>query len=177
MGRIEDKAKSLDAAVVQFRLQQTKLNGTVTVEDKVALRGRFIELEDELNDVLAAEYGVKKAAVGAWKSTHKPLHWFSDFHRDMAMGGFDVIIGNPPYVEYRKVRGEYRIQEDQFGSLDAANLYAFCMERCSALLGSASRFGMIVPAGVLGLDDSAGLRAHLTKTFTYIAASTYAIRL
>jgi hypothetical protein len=176
MGRIEDKAKQLDAAVAQFRLQQTRLNGTVTTEDKARLRARFVELEDELNDFLAAQYAVRKSCIESWKSTHKPLHWFSDFHSNMIAGGFDVIIGNPPYVEYRKVRGNYRIQEDQYSSLGAANLYAFCMERCASLLGSASRFGMIVPAGVLGLDDSVGLRSKLTKIFTYVAASTYSIR-
>ena len=44
-----------------FRQQQTKLNGTVTAEDKLALRQKYSELEEELNDYLAAEYGVKKA--------------------------------------------------------------------------------------------------------------------
>ena len=35
-----------------FRQQQTRLNGTVTIEDKIALGGRFTELEGELNDFL-----------------------------------------------------------------------------------------------------------------------------
>jgi methylase of polypeptide subunit release factors len=26
--------------------------------------------------------------------------------------GFSVVIGNPPYVEYSKVKSEYRIQPD-----------------------------------------------------------------
>jgi type I restriction-modification system DNA methylase subunit len=176
MSRIEDKAKTLDAAVEVFRKQQTQLDGTVTHEDKAELRRRFLDLETELNDYLSGEYGIKKSGIKQWKESHKPFHWFCDFHRVISDGGFDVIIGNPPYVEYRKITGEYRLKEDDVRSLASGNLYAFCMERCTYLIHHGSRFGMIVPAGVMGLDDSRDLRKVLTETFPFIAASTYAIR-
>ncbi|MGD0498574.1 MAG: DNA methyltransferase [Bryobacteraceae bacterium] len=92
---IEDKAKRFGSAIEMFRQQQTSLNGTVTVQDKLTLRQRFGELEDDLNDFLAAEYGVKKADGKNWKASHKPFHWFSDFHRIMQSGGFDIVVGNP----------------------------------------------------------------------------------
>ena len=57
MSRIEDKAKTLDAAVAVFRKQQTELDGTVTTEDKAQLNRRFNALEEELNDYLSGEYG------------------------------------------------------------------------------------------------------------------------
>src|SRR5206468_5713261 len=41
MGRLEDKAKKLDTAINLFRIQQTRLNGTVTIDDKGILRTRF----------------------------------------------------------------------------------------------------------------------------------------
>src|ERR1019366_7758293 len=63
MSRIEDKAKVLDSAVELFRKQQTELDGTVTAEDKAELRSRFSELEAELNDHLAGEYGIKKSGA------------------------------------------------------------------------------------------------------------------
>ncbi len=91
-------------------------------------------------------------------------------------GGFDVIIGNPPYVEYRKVIGTYSLPEGRYQSERAANLYAFCMERCCSLTNSAGDFGMIVPAGLMGLGDARSLRTVLLERYGQIHCSTYAIR-
>ena len=41
-------------------------------------------------------------------ASHQPFHWFVEFYGIMTKGGFDVVIGNPPYVEYRTVREEYQ---------------------------------------------------------------------
>jgi len=46
-----------------------------------------------------------------WLATHQPFHWFVEFYGIMKDGGFDVIIGNPPYVEYSKVRNMYTVKD------------------------------------------------------------------
>lgn len=144
MSRIEDKAKVLDSAVELFRKQQTQLNGTVTTEDKAELRRRFSELEAELNDHLSGEYGIKKSGVKKWKESHKPFHWFCDFHRIIASGGFDVIIGNPPYVVFPSEKVPYKFPAGLFASESSKNLYALTWERSLAILGSGGHAGLIV---------------------------------
>ena len=47
-------------------------------------------------------------AYQEWLKSHQPFHWFVEFYGMMQQGGFDVIIGNPPYVEYSKVRRNTR---------------------------------------------------------------------
>jgi hypothetical protein len=47
----------------------------------------------------------------------------------MAEGGFDVVIGNPPYVVYSRGNVEYHLAPMGLSSLDADNLYAFVFER------------------------------------------------
>ena len=77
----------------------------MTVEDKAELKAKLKALEDELNRYLAGEYGVKagdKAAYAKWVKSHQPFHWFVEFYGIVSNGGFDVIIGNPPYVGKRK---------------------------------------------------------------------------
>jgi len=61
----------------------------------------------------------------------------------LADGGFDVIVGNPPYVEYSKVRKDYTIR--RYATEKAGNLYAMCTERFVALSRRGGRFGEIVP--------------------------------
>ena len=41
----------------------------------------------------------------------------------MQDGGFDVIVGNPPYVEYTKVKNEYTVRG--YSTESCGNLYAF----------------------------------------------------
>ena len=61
----------------------------------------------------------------------------------MGQGGFDVVIGNPPYVEYSKVRSEYTIKD--YKTESCGNLYAFLLERCKALVNQRATLSMIVP--------------------------------
>ena len=73
---------------------------------------RLTKLTDGLDQYLAKEYGIdlkKKKDFEEWCKSHQPFHWFVEFYGIMSGGGFDVIIGNPPYVEYRKVK-EYSIR-------------------------------------------------------------------
>ncbi|RRR74509.1 MAG: hypothetical protein EI684_06890 [Candidatus Viridilinea halotolerans] len=72
-----------------------------------------------------------------------PLHWCTAFGSIIEAGGFAVIVGNPPYVEYNKVKQEYRVVGYQTAA--SGNLYAFVVERALQLLAKGGRLGMIVP--------------------------------
>ena len=105
LDRINEEAEIASAAFNQFRWQQTMFGGEVTSTDKQALRDRLRSLADELDRYLATEYGVdpnKAATYDAWRASHQPFHWFVEFYGIMSKGGFDVVIGNPPYVEYQQ---------------------------------------------------------------------------
>ena len=114
LDRINEEAEVASAAFNQFRWQQTMFNDDyhVTAEHKAELRDRLRSLADELDRLLAAEYGVapNAAAYDEWRASHQPFHWFVEFYGIMSKGGFDVVIGNPPYVEYNTVRKEYQLK-------------------------------------------------------------------
>ena len=102
-------------------------------------------LESQLNGYLANEYGVNpqdRAAYDGWRTSHRPFHWFLEFYEIMNKGGFDVIIGNPPYVEYSKIKTDYTIKG--FETESCGNLYAMVIEQSYNCLGKGGRFGMIV---------------------------------
>ena len=106
LDRINEQATDVSSAATHFRWQQTLYGGEITQEHKANLRERLNKLTDELDGYLAKEYGVDtkdEAAYGAWRRSHQPFHWFAEFFGIMANGGFDVVIGNPPYVEYNKI--------------------------------------------------------------------------
>ncbi len=144
--RIEEDAALVDRAFQQFRKQQTTHGGRVTAQDKQELLTRLAKLDAELDRYLAGEYGVdvkKQKEFAAWKASHQPFHWFVEFYGIMHTGGFDVIIGNPPYVEYSKVMPKYMGKDYATKSCD--NLYAFVVERCLQIRRSETSIGIILP--------------------------------
>ena len=151
MQRIEEKAEDVEKRFNLFRQQQTELGGEVTLDDKQVLRDKLKALEDELNRFLADEYKVdpnKKPAYKKWRSSHKPFHWFIEFYGILKDGGFDVIIGNPPYVEYSKIKKQYTVME--YKTEKCGNLYPMSIERSMDL--SKGPVGMIVQLPLVCTD-------------------------
>ena len=122
---------------------------------KSDLYARLSSLNDKLNRRLfIASTGFNDSGVKDFTSTkiyqdwlvsHQPFHWLAEFYQIMEGNhGFDVIVGNPPYVVYTDLNLPYRI-DNSYITRDCANLYAFCIERSDCLHQENGRFGMIVP--------------------------------
>ncbi|MCX5638696.1 MAG: Eco57I restriction-modification methylase domain-containing protein, partial [Planctomycetota bacterium] len=144
--KITEKAEEVERLFLRFRQQQTSLGGDVTADDKAVLSARLKKLEEELNGFLSGEYGIdsaNKAQYETWSNSHKPFHWLIDFYGIIKNGGFDVIIGNPPYVEYASVRNQYQVAN--LLTMESGNLYSFCTERSVGLLHPMGRISFIVP--------------------------------
>ena len=144
MGKISTAAADLQQTLDKFRQIQTDGDGSVPAADKQELQKRLKALEDELNRHLAGEYGVKmsdKVAYAKWLKSHQPFHWFIEFYGILARGGFDVIIGNPPYLETREV--DYALKN--YRCQDSGAIHAMCMERSARLLHRNGCMSMIVP--------------------------------
>lgn len=177
MQRIEGKASDVEHLSSLFRQQQTELGGTVTATDKKKLRSRLASLEDELNHYLASEYEIDPAREDEyeeWLSSHRPFHWFIDFYSIMKSGGFDVIIGNPPYVQYKAVKDTYQVRG--YATLDCKDLYAYTTERAYALVSNEGRVGLIVPISIFGVDGFSQLQRESCKRLGEIWVSSYANR-
>ncbi|MCC5841658.1 MAG: Eco57I restriction-modification methylase domain-containing protein [Opitutales bacterium] len=176
--RVEMKLLALDSLYQTFCAAQLEGDDTGRSKVKAKIRDELHEVTAVLDDALAREYGVKPESpkFAAWKTSHQPFHWFCEFFGIMKNGGFDVVIGNPPYVEFRNVRNDYKLQKNHYASESADNLYAFCMERSTVISRSSSRFGMIVPSGLLGLDEVNCLREILLRKFSNNWFSTFGIR-
>lgn len=176
---IEAAAQDLDQAFRLFREQQTKLHGGIAAEHKSELRKRLGALEKQLDRFLAKDFGVdagddfaNSAKFFAWKTSHKPFHWLIEFYGIISSGGFDVIVGNPPYVEYSKVRNDYQI--GSYATLSCGNLYAYFIERNSSLGNVDCRHGQIVPTSSISTDRMLPLGDILSSHTRYI--STFGFR-
>ena len=118
----------------------------------------------------------------AWLKSHQPFHWLAEFYEIIHdNGGFDVIIGNPPYVVYTKkdkysgksIQDTYQIKEYQTERCN--NLYGFVMERSFVISSSIKRIGMIVPLS-LGAAKKMDCLRNLLLQNGLTLISSYEIR-
>lgn len=72
---------------------------------KARLAAKFGDLRLKCDAFVADLYemGISKKPkkLEEWLELHTPFHWFVEFFDILSKGGFDVIIGNPPYLAAR----------------------------------------------------------------------------
>jgi len=103
----------------------------------------------------------------------RPLHWAIEFPERFLRadgrlrpdGGFDAVIGNPPYVRIQELGRDVAAHcrerfATAYGSFDA---YVPFIERGLQLLQRTGRLGFIVPSTFLKLDYGTRLRALLSR--------------
>ncbi|MBV9614017.1 MAG: hypothetical protein JO031_01015, partial [Ktedonobacteraceae bacterium] len=140
-------------------------------------RGQVRREQKSLDRELAREYGVEvenEEKLEAWRESHKPFHWALEFAEVMDKGGFDCIIGNPPYVEYTEKMFPYRLQH--FSTLTCGNLYPCVIERSRAVLSEHGRLGMIVPLAAFATRNMIPLIEGVQQWFAASWISFYHFR-
>lgn len=159
---IQEEAESINRLFQKFRMAQK--SNTREIEDasetKTSLRQRLESLSETLNQLLAKLYKVnpKKSEYDAWVKSHQPFHWFTEFYGIISNGGFDIAIGNPPYVEYSAIKKQYTILN--YVTKPCGNLYAFTLERCCNILQNNGRMGMIVQLPIVCTDRMIPLQEY-----------------
>jgi hypothetical protein len=166
---IEQKAEDLARLYRKLQEQQMTLGGRVTPEDKRALQKWRSLLVDELDGYLAYDYGVqtqKPNALQEWRAKTQPFQWFAEFYDIVCNGGFDVVIGNPPYVEYKDVISQYEV--NGLGTVDCGNLYGPCLERAMDVMCRHGRPGMILPMSIVCADRMTSLRELVLTSLEHV---------
>lgn len=88
--------------------------------------------------------------------------WKAEFPKILKAGGFDVVIGNPPYVRmevFKEIKDYLRLTYRTHA--ERTDLYVYFLEREHALLREGGRLGMIVSNKFLRAKYGEPLRAHL----------------
>lgn len=98
----------------------------------------------------------------------RPFNWEREFPWILAEGGFDVVVGNPPYVRIqtlpRDEAGYYRARyESAFGSFD---IYVLFLEKAIQLLKPGGRLGFITSGKFLKSQYGERIREVLRRDCT-----------
>jgi hypothetical protein len=101
--------------------------------------------------------------------------WSNEFSNTLKNGGFDVIVGNPPYLEFQDASSvEYA--GVQMRTVECRDLYALTLERCTQIIDASGVMGFIVPISAYSSPRFKILRTILAESLEEIWISSYANR-
>ena len=180
--RLSDNLTSLKAvetlvpaatALVDQRSEFVRLLEDAADEDEIArLKDKILVTSRTLRDVADRAYMEAEGMstdTGLWRETARPFHWFIEFPHVLERGGFDVVIGNPPYVPPGDI--DYGVSD--LVTAGTPDIFAPCMERSVRLTAPKGMFSMIVPIAFQFSKDYTLARRVMAERTPWRCVSTY----
>ena len=158
---ILEQADVVAHVYAEFKHNQDTDDQAAAKAAKAALNKELDKLNLRLNKLLHKQNAT--VSYDDFCHSYQPFHWFAEFYEIVTeKGGFDVIIGNPPYLEFRQIN----YQLTGYLSTDSNAVHAVCMERSTALLHPQGAIGMIVPLSLVSTQRMKIVQQVLEKKRT-----------
>ncbi|CRF34525.1 bifunctional endonuclease/methyltransferase [Brachyspira suanatina] len=104
--------------------------------------------------------------------------WEDEFKNIFKGGGFDVVIGNPPYEitlgkenkeDYNTLKQTNNYIKIKYNTIQGEiNLYKVFTEKMTKLINTNGLIGVIMPTGILTDKSNINLRNYILDTFSYL---------
>ncbi|RVY55736.1 DUF7149 domain-containing protein [Helicobacter pylori] len=128
-------------------------------EEAFASYGRIRALRKKLDDALSG------------REYHNAFEWRFEFPEVLDdegdFSGFDCIIGNPPYIDYRKIDEKTKIFLSKFSSVykksKERSIFVYFIERASQLIIKHGEISFINPIAYLCKPTDHGIRDYIDK--------------
>jgi len=140
---------------------------------KDRLESSYSRLKTRADSYYAECVNKSQEEFDSWKSDNKPFHWAIEFPKVSTRGGFDVVIGNPPYQKSSDISPERKSALIGYSRLKFSDFYEVCLERSISLLASEGRFTMIVMSNFAFGSRYGATREMVGKTGRALWQSSY----
>lgn len=106
-----------------------------------------------------------QAAFGEGWRARKPFDWHQEFPEVFRDGGFDVIVGNPPYVRIQTLpKDEVAFFNERYTAATGNyDIYVLFVERALHRLRPGGTLGFILPSKFLTSEYGSGLRQLIAQ--------------
>ena len=148
--------------ILENNLYGVDINAEAVEIAKLSLWLRTVESGRKLNK-LADKIKVGNSLIDDKSVTEDAFVWEEEFHEVFEQGGFDCVIGNPPYgAKLSKEHKDYF--NDKFETVEyQLDTYTLFMEQAHTLLRVDGKLGYIVPSTWLSMFYFKNLRKYLIK--------------
>lgn len=137
--------------VAKLNLMLKCLEGEAEAEKNLKLQlDRILpDLSDNIkcgNSLIGSDFFEEELFASDVNKKINPFDWESEYPNIMKKGGFDVVVGNPPYVRQEILGQEFKdyVSNKYQTYHGSADLYAYFIERGINLLKKDGRFSFIV---------------------------------
>jgi len=166
----EMKAKLLGGGLVFSDIENTILENNIYGVDineesveiaKLSLWLRTAQPRRKLND-LSSTIKCGNSLIDDKKvAGDKAFKWEKEFPEVFARGGFDVVIGNPPYVQSHSIDEptKYFIYKNYESAEYQINTYAIFIEKILQIISSERVYSIIIPNYWLSTQNDSKLRS------------------
>ncbi|MEO6841001.1 MAG: N-6 DNA methylase [Bradyrhizobium sp.] len=111
---------------------------------------------------LEATIKIGDSLIDDQKWTERPFDWHAAFPDVFTAGGFDVVIGNPPYVRMELIKPvKPYLEKNYVVAADRTDLYAFFFEKGVRILKEGGRLGFISSSTFFRTGSGENLRTFL----------------
>ena len=149
------------------KLAVLKKNG-----NKISSKITAVEIEDnELSKAKARLSGYKLSELKAEFVLDDFFNLFEKLRRE---GGYDVILGNPPYIRFQhfdddsREKAFWHLRNAGYKPTKLANAWSAFVQLSIELLKEGGRLAMVLPAELLQVGYAGELRRHLSAQFSHI---------
>jgi len=118
------------------------------------------------NSIVDIDYYAEELDFGSEKKI-KPFNWRKGFPEVFKTGGFDAVIGNPPWVDIKgHPQDLVKYYFHKFSTTEnRVNLYAIFIEQGLKILSNNGFFGFIVPNSILYQSSYEKIRKYILNEF------------
>ena len=147
---LDEQIRHEDHLIQQIQEHKTQYSVTYTEPEKQELREAIAELKRQLH---------------GWQPDADGFVWQIEFSEVFQEGGFDVVIGNPPYVRQERIRPVKPILKRLFPEVytGTADLYVYFYKRGAELLRTGGILTYISSNNFLRVAYGKKLRSFLTN--------------
>jgi hypothetical protein len=150
-------------AAVRVIAEHLELAGLAPGAAREAAAGCICGVDVDPRAVEAARQALGVGAAQLQIADALALDWPAAFPAVFAAGGFDAVIGNPPYVRQEHLR-RHKPRLRQFASYDGvADLYIYFVELAHRLARPGGRYCLITPNKWLTAAYARALRGYLAS--------------
>lgn len=131
-----------------------------SASEKIELRGKYLRLANSSDRGFDSQRSSQLKSFNPFEFSG-PAQFFDTEIMFGVSEGFDVVIGNPPYIDYRKIDGKTKKSISKFKVASTSkmiNLYLYFFELGFDLLSQVGVLAYITPQQYLSYPKAKGLR-------------------
>ncbi len=153
--------------ILENNLYGVDINAEAVEIAKLSLWLRTVESGRKLNK-LADKIKVGNSLIDDKSVAEDAFVWEEEFVEVFEQGGFDVVIGNPPYIRVQGLKANYEEEAEYYekryqSAVGNYDIYVLFMEKSFALLNKKGKLSYILPHKFLISDFGKGIRSFFSE--------------